>query len=71
MTRGLAPRNLLAPEVMQAPVVWLASGESDGFNGRRIIARHWDENLPIKQRLERAAAPAAWSQLGRPAGELE
>lgn len=55
----------LKPDVMQAPVVWLASPASDGFTGRRIIAYYWDEALPIEQRLERASAPAGWPQLGR------
>lgn len=56
--------KLIQPEVMQAPAVWLASAASDGFNGRRLIAFHWDERLPLKERLDRAAAPAAWPQLG-------
>ena len=55
---------LIKPDVMRAPAVWLASGESDGFNGRRIIAARWDEKLPMRERLEKAAAPAAWPQLG-------
>jgi len=55
---------LIKPDVMRAPAVWLASGESDGFNGHRIIAARWDEKLPIKERLENASAPAAWPQLG-------
>ena len=60
-----AYRNaLIKPEVMRAPAVWLASAESDGFNGKRIIAARWDENLPIWVRLEKSAAPAAWPQLG-------
>ena len=54
---------------MRAPIVWLASDEADGLTGRRIIASKWDESLPIDQRLEAAAAPAAWPQLGRPAAE--
>ena len=54
----------IRPEVMQAPVVWLASDESGDTTGRRFIAYNWDENLPIEQRLEKAGAPAAWSQLG-------
>ena len=58
---------LIRPEVMQAPVVWLASEASDGVNGRRIIAYQWDESLPVEQRLEKAGAPAAWPQLGRQA----
>jgi len=60
-------QRLIKPEVMQAPVVWLASEASNDFNGRRIIAYFWDENLPLAQRLEKASAPAAWPQLGRQA----
>ena len=58
---------LIRPEVMQAPAVWLASEESAGTSGMRFIAYHWDESLPIEQRLEKAGAPAAWPQLGRQA----
>jgi NAD(P)-dependent dehydrogenase (short-subunit alcohol dehydrogenase family) len=59
--------QLIRPEVMQAPVVWLASEASNGWNGRRIIAYFWDESLPLEARLEKASAPAAWPQLGRQA----
>ena len=55
---------LIKPEVMRAPVVWLASEASNGFNGRRIIAARWDESLPLEERLAKASAPAAWPQLG-------
>lgn len=55
----------IPPQVMQLPVLWLASTASDGFTGRRIMANQWDETLPIEQRLERASSPAAWPQLGR------
>jgi len=58
---------LIQPEVMQAPVVWLASEESNDINGRRFIAHNWDESLPLEERLEKAGAPAAWPQLGRQA----
>jgi NAD(P)-dependent dehydrogenase (short-subunit alcohol dehydrogenase family) len=60
--------GLLKPEIMQAPVVWLASEASNGFNGRRIIAEFWDESLPVEQRLAKVSAPAAWPGLGRPEG---
>jgi len=59
--------QLIKPEVMQAPVVWLSSDASQTFTGRRIIAYFWDESLPIEERLEKASAPAAWPQLGRQA----
>lgn len=58
---------LMRPEVMNGPAVWLASEESDGINGMRLIAHYWDDSLPIEQRLDKAAAPAAWPQLGKQA----
>jgi 3-oxoacyl-[acyl-carrier protein] reductase len=66
MTAGRGdPTTRLEPEIMQSPILWLASEDADGFNGRRIIAELWNEDLPIDQRLERSSAPAAWPQLGR------
>ena len=62
--------NMIKPEVMQAPVVWLASDASDGINGQRFIGYYWNEELPLKERLEKAAAPAAWPQLGAQAIRL-
>ncbi len=56
--------NMIDPQVMQAPVVWLASDASNGINGQRFIGYYWDEDLPLEERLEKAAAPAAWPQLG-------
>jgi NAD(P)-dependent dehydrogenase (short-subunit alcohol dehydrogenase family) len=64
---GYDQATLIQPDVMQAPVVWLASDASNGFNGRRIIAYFWDEHLPLEACLEKASAPAAWPQLGRQA----
>ena len=58
--------TLLKPEIMQDPVVWLASSESDGIHGRRLIAQDWDESLPIEQRIQKAISPAAWPQIGGP-----
>ncbi|CUV01555.1 Short-chain dehydrogenase/reductase SDR [hydrothermal vent metagenome] len=62
--------NMIDPQVMQAPVVWLASEASDGINGQRFIGYYWNEDLPLEERLEKAAAPAAWPQLGAQAIRL-
>ena len=62
--------RLIRPEVMQKPVVWLASDDSREFNGRRIIAYKWDDKLPLPERLEECSAPAAWPQLGQQAIRL-
>ena len=56
--------GMIQPDVMRAPVVWLASEASDGVNGQRFIGHFWDESLPLEERIERAGAPAAWPQLG-------
>ncbi|MFQ6027772.1 MAG: SDR family NAD(P)-dependent oxidoreductase [Dehalococcoidia bacterium] len=64
---GYDRAELIQPEVMQSPAVWLASEESNEINGRRFIAQYWDESLPLEERLEKASAPAAWPQLGRQA----
>ena len=61
---GASAASLIQPEVMQGPVVWIASDAAGDWNGRRIIAYHWDETLPLEERLERCGAPAAWPQLG-------
>jgi hypothetical protein len=45
-------------------VVWIASDAASDWNGRRIIAYHWDDSLPLEERLEKCSAPAAWPQLG-------
>ena len=64
---GIDRSVLIRPEIMNGPVVWLSSEDSDGTNGMRVIANNWDDRLPIEQRLEKAAAPAAWPQLGQQA----
>ena len=61
---GTSPRTLIQPEVMQSPVVWVASDDASGWTGRRIIAYHWDDALPLEERLEKCGAPCAWPQLG-------
>jgi 3-oxoacyl-[acyl-carrier protein] reductase len=38
-------RKLNDPDIMGAPIVWLASALSDGFSGERFIAQDWDNAL--------------------------
>lgn len=61
---GASAGALIQPEVMQSPVVWIASDAASDWNGRRIIAYYWDDALPLAERLEKCSAPAAWPQLG-------
>jgi NAD(P)-dependent dehydrogenase (short-subunit alcohol dehydrogenase family) len=59
--------QLIAPDVMIAPLVWLCSKASDGVNGQRFIGIRWDKTLPPGEAAKQAGAPAAWQQLGRQA----
>ena len=61
---GLPMESFIAPEVMAAPMVWLASDASDGVTGRRFIARDWDPKLPPDQAAEISGAPVAWTGFG-------
>jgi NAD(P)-dependent dehydrogenase (short-subunit alcohol dehydrogenase family) len=58
------PRDkLIQPEVMQRPIVWLASDDSNGVTAMRFIAALWDERLTRDERIAKAGAPAAWTQI--------
>jgi NAD(P)-dependent dehydrogenase (short-subunit alcohol dehydrogenase family) len=61
------PAVLLDPAIMGAPVVWLASPQSDGISACRFIARDWDQSLPPAEAAARVRAPAAWPTLAQEA----
>ena len=50
--------NLIRPETMAPPAVWLCSKASDGFTGMRVIAKAWDSNLPSAEAAQAASGPA-------------
>lgn len=55
--------DLIQPDVMVAPLVWLASEAASKVNGRRFIAAHWNTKVPPREAAEAAGAPIAWPQL--------
>lgn len=61
---GLPMESFISPDVMAAPIVWLASDASDGVTGRRFIARDWDPSLAPGQAAEACGAPVAWTGFG-------
>jgi 3-oxoacyl-[acyl-carrier protein] reductase len=61
---GLPMESFISPDVMAAPMVWLASDASDGVTGRRFIARDWDPTLPPQRAAEISGAPVAWTGFG-------
>jgi NAD(P)-dependent dehydrogenase (short-subunit alcohol dehydrogenase family) len=61
------PPTLLDPEIMGAPVVWLASPQSDGISACRFVARDWDPSVPAAEAAARVRTPAAWPALAQAA----
>jgi NAD(P)-dependent dehydrogenase (short-subunit alcohol dehydrogenase family) len=61
---GFTQDDLIQPEQMQGPLLWLCTDEANEFNGMRIVAQKWNSEHPIADRLRDATAPVAWPQLG-------
>ena len=55
---------MIRPLVMQPSVVSLASGASDGTNGRRFIAYDWDGVAAVGRAHRQVQRPRAWPQRG-------
>ena len=58
-----AREEMIQPEVMAPPLVWLVSNAAAGVTGRRFLAVHWDPKLPPEQAAEKAGAPIAWTSI--------
>jgi 3-oxoacyl-[acyl-carrier protein] reductase len=58
------PKTLLQPEIMAAPIAWLASDASNKVTGRRFIAAKWNPALSPAQAAQAASMPAAWGGYG-------
>ena len=54
---------LLPPRMLGPPLLWLVSEASDGWTGRRFLARLWDERLPLDEAARRASDEAGWPAL--------
>ena len=58
-----APRaDLLQPDVMAAPIQWLASDASAEYTGYRFIGRDWDLSLPPDEAAANVGEPAGWHE---------
>jgi NAD(P)-dependent dehydrogenase (short-subunit alcohol dehydrogenase family) len=60
---GFDRQDMIQPEVMAPPLVWLVSDAAGGVTGRRFLAVHWDPVLPPVQAAEKAGAPVAWTSI--------
>ncbi len=62
---GFDRKDLIPPEVMAPPIVWLCSDAANGVNGNRYIAAHWDASLAPEDAERRCRAPIAWPELAK------
>jgi NAD(P)-dependent dehydrogenase (short-subunit alcohol dehydrogenase family) len=63
MESGFDRQDMIQPEVMAPPLVWLVSDAAAGVSGRRFLAVHWDPAVPPAQAAEKAGAPVAWTSI--------
>ncbi len=52
--------TLVQPDLMVAPIAWLMSPQSDGFTGRRLIAKEWDAERLRHEPIEKIGPAAGW-----------
>jgi NAD(P)-dependent dehydrogenase (short-subunit alcohol dehydrogenase family) len=60
---GFDREEMIQPEVMAPPLVWLVSEAAGGVSGRRFLAVHWDPALRPAEAAEKAGAPIAWTSI--------
>jgi NAD(P)-dependent dehydrogenase (short-subunit alcohol dehydrogenase family) len=63
MESGFARSDMIQPEIMAPPLLWLVSDAAAGVTGRRFLAVRWDAKLPPAQAAAKAGAPVAWTQM--------
>jgi 3-oxoacyl-[acyl-carrier protein] reductase len=49
--------GILPAEIMVPPTLWLCADESARYNGRRFVAKDWDDELPPAEAASRAVQP--------------
>ncbi len=55
-----ARQGLLDPAIIVPPLLYLASGATDGVTGRHVVATRWREDLEPAQALQLASDEAGW-----------
>jgi NAD(P)-dependent dehydrogenase (short-subunit alcohol dehydrogenase family) len=60
--------QLVKPEAMVAPAIFLASDDSKGINSMRFLGRLWDPGASDAENIKASGAAAAWPELAAAAG---
>lgn len=62
---GFNRNDLIPPEAMVPPVLWLCSPAAQTVTGNRYVAAQWDTRLPCEQAAAKCGAPVAWPELAQ------
>lgn len=62
---GYKRKDLIAPEVMVPPIMWLSSEAANGVSGNRYVAANWDAGKPPERAEQSCRAPIAWPDLAK------
>src|SRR6185503_2662008 len=60
---GMKREELVEPEVMEQPIVWLCSHAAAHITGNRYVAAHWDSTKATEEAERQCRAPSGWPQL--------
>lgn len=61
---GIPADEQFQPDIMAAPIRWLASIASDGVTAKRFVAASWDTTLPPEKARARSESVVAWTGYG-------
>jgi NAD(P)-dependent dehydrogenase (short-subunit alcohol dehydrogenase family) len=62
---GIAREQMIKPERMANPMLYLFSDAAAEITGRRYVAANWDPALPDEQAEAASGAPTGWPDLAR------
>jgi NAD(P)-dependent dehydrogenase (short-subunit alcohol dehydrogenase family) len=62
---GIAREQMIRPERMAHPMLYMFTDDASEITGRRYIAANWDPALPAEQAEAASGAPAGWPDLAR------
>jgi NAD(P)-dependent dehydrogenase (short-subunit alcohol dehydrogenase family) len=60
---GFNREDLIPPQAMLAPTLWLCSTEADGITDRRYVAARWQSDVPPDEAERYAGAAIGWPDL--------
>ena len=62
---GISRDQMIRPERMAHPMLYLLSDAAADVTGHRFVAAHWDPALPAEEAAGASGAPAGWPDLAR------